>query len=235
LAQIGLLGWGAALALLLARKDRLAKNNQSLMWAVVIGVPIELWMVSLGGRPRIPYFLTLLPVLSILAGFTFWIIFDSLLKDISNLFGAVLVILMVITLGSVFWADYSEMAQDFLKPSGDSNLVAYIQNNSDPDDFVLMWGTEAAYNFTSRRISPTRYVYQTPLYNIKKREPVLEFLRGIIKNKPRLIVLNAGEKLSDYRFGYRDNQIGALMDQIKGSYGNPIIFGEWLVYSFAGQ
>jgi len=235
LAQIAFLGWGGALALLSFKKERIQPGFRPLLWMTIAALPIELWMVSIGGRPRIPYFLVLLPVLSVFAGFTLWMIFESLSKDIPHYAGALLVVLLVISLESVFYADYAETAQNFMLPSGGSEIISYIRNNSAPDDFVLMWGAEASYNFAARRASPTRFVYQTPLYNEKNMGTVTEFLQGILTNKPRLIVLRSDDKLSDFRFGYRDNQIGGLMDQVKGLYEKSVIVGDWVVFNYSGQ
>jgi hypothetical protein len=232
LAQIAFLGWGAALLLLGFKKERIEPQYRPLLWMSILALPIEIWMVSIGGRARIPYFLALLPVLSIFAGFTIWIIFDTLLKDIPRFAGALLLIFMVFSLGSVFYADYSEMSGNFLGQSSDGELVTYIQENSAPDDFVLMWGAESTYNFITRRVSPTRFVYQNPLYDQKNEEMVTEFLNDILTNRPRLIVLTAEDKLSDFHFAY---QVGALMDQIKSHYSPPVRLENWVVYTYAGQ
>jgi hypothetical protein len=178
--------------------------------------------------------LVLLPVFSVFAGFTIWLIFESILKDIPRYVGAIVVFILVISLGSIFYSDYTEMVVNFSQPSGDLQLVSYIQNHTNPDDFVLMWGAEASYNFAARRTSPTRFVYQTPLYNQKDKINVTEFLQDILIKKPRLIVLRSGDKLSDYRFGYRDNQIGGLMDQIKMLYKKSVILGDWIVFNYSG-
>jgi 4-amino-4-deoxy-L-arabinose transferase-like glycosyltransferase len=235
LAQIALIGWCGALPLTIFKKERIQPEFRSLIWMTLCAMPLELWMVSLGGRPRIPYFLVLLPIFSVFAGFTLWLIFESLLKDIPRYVGAMITVLLVISLGSVFYSDYTEMVANFMQPSGDSKITSYIQNNSAPDDFVLMWGAESTYNFVARRVSPTRFVYQTPLYNEKDKDSVTEFLQGILINKPRLIVLRSEDKLSDFRFGYRDNQIGGLMDQVKMLYENSAIVGNWVVYNYSGQ
>ena len=222
--------------LLTFKKERIAPEARSLLWMGIIALPIELWMVSIGGRPRIPYFTVLLPVLSVFAGFTLWLLFDSILKDIPRFAGAVLVLVMVASLWSVLAADYIELSSFYAHPSGDSDLIAYIQNNTSQQDTVLMWGAESAYNFVTRRASPTRFVYQYALYNGYGGKAYLsEFLNDILANKPRLIILEKGDTLSDFRFPRRDNQIGALMDQVKSRYTQSVELGDWLIYSYTGQ
>jgi hypothetical protein len=236
LAQLALLGWGAALALLGFKKERIAPEARSLLWMAMIALPIEFWMVSLGGRARIPYFTALLPEFSVFAGFTIWLIFDSILKDIPRFAGAALVLVMVASLWFVTLADYSELSGFYAGQSYDRELVTYIQANTAPQDTVLMWGAESTYNFLTRRASPTRFVYQYALYKgFGGKNYALEFLSDILRNRPRLIVLAAGDKLSDFRFGYRDNQVGALMDQIKDRYTpTPQIVGNWQIYTYIG-
>jgi hypothetical protein len=237
LAQIALMGWGSALVLLTFKKERIVPEARPLLWLVIIALPIEFWMVSLAGRPRIPYFTVLLPVLSILAGFTLWLVFDSILKDVPRLAGMVLLVVMVVSLCSVFGADYKEIGSGVVQPSEDSELIAYLQNNTSPQDTVLMWGAETSYNFVARRASPTRFVYQYPLYNGYGGKVYLsEFLNDILVNKPRLIVLAKNDKLSDFRFPRRDNQIGGLMEQVKSLYPPTAeIGGQWQVYTYIGQ
>ena len=235
LAQIAFIGWGAALALLTFGRKRIQKMSQSTLWMAIIALPLELVLVSLAGRPRIPYFLVLLPILSVFAGFTIWLVFDSLSRDIPRFASALLLVMMVFFLSSVFLADYTEMVRSFAQPNGDFGILAYIDQNSTPNDTVLMWGAETTYNFAARRASPTRFVYQTPLYNEKNKSTTAEFLQDILSNKPRLIILRMGDKLSDFRFAYRDNPIPGLMDEIKGLYGKSEKVGDWTVYQYSGQ
>jgi hypothetical protein len=237
LTQLGYWGWGAALALLTFKKERVPEQVRSFLWMAIIALPLELWMVSIGGRPRIPYFLTFLPVFSVFAGFTAWLVFDSIFKEIPRLAGATLVVVMVAALGLAFYADYSELSGYFSGQSGDSELTTYILNNTSPTDTVLMWGAETSYNFVTRRASPTRFAYQYALYKgYGGKSYATEFLNDILTNRPRLIILLKGDKLSDFRFGYRDNQVGALMDQIKLLYSPPAQLGDqWQVYTYTGQ
>jgi hypothetical protein len=237
LTQLGYWGWGAALALLTFKKERIPVELRSTLWMAAIALPLELWMVSIGGRPRIPYYLTFLPVFSVFAGFTAWLVFDSIFKGIPRLAGAALLLVMVAALGLAFHSDYSELSGYYGGQSGDNELTTYILNNTSPQDTVLMWGAETSYNFVARRASPTRFVYQFALYKgYGGKEYVTEFLSDILANRPRLIILTKGDKLSDFRFGYRDDQVGGLMDQIKGLYSPTAQIGEeWQVYTYTGQ
>jgi hypothetical protein len=69
-------------------------------------------------------------------------------------------------------------------------VIEYIIRATARDDFVLMWGAKVAYNFLADRPSPSRYVYQYPLYQkgYQSAEKVREFLREITFKKPKLII-----------------------------------------------
>jgi len=227
-----LIGWCAAVSLLVFKKERFLPVVRSVLWVLVIALPVELWLVSLGGRPRIPYFTVLLPVFAILAGFTFWLIFDGILKDLPRWGGAALAVSMILALCAVFTADYRDLVDFYSRPSGDTSLLKYIQSNTAPEDTVLIWGAESAYNFMARRASPTRFVYQYPLYKGFGGQPyVAEFLSDILTNRPRLLVLSTEDKLSDFRFPARDNQVGMLMDQIKRRYAPTVQIDNWQIYT----
>jgi hypothetical protein len=178
-----------------------------------------------------------LPVFSIFAGFTAWMVFDSVFKEIPNWARSSIVLVMVLALGLIFYSDCSEMVDFYSGQSGDGELIAYIENNSSPQDTVLMWGAETAFNFYTRRASPTRFSYQYALYSgYGGKSYVTEFLDDILTNRPHLIILRKGDKLSDFRFANRDNQVGALMDQIKGLYPQTAQIGDrWQIYTYSGQ
>lgn len=69
-------------------------------------------------------------------------------------------------------------------------VTEYIQQNTHEHEYVLMWGAEAGINFMSERASPTRFVYQYPLYTVGYQSAALvqEFKRDIETNKPALII-----------------------------------------------
>ena len=235
LAQIAFCGWGASLFILLFNKERINPESRPLVWLCILALPLEFWMVSLGGRPRVPYFLALLPVMSILAGFPIWLLIETIKKDVPSYAISILLILLVLSLWSVFYVDYSEILNNNVKTLGSPQIIKVVKKIVAADDFVLFWGAETTYNFLTRRASPSRYVYQTPLYNLDDSEAVTEFLQKIIINKPRLIILRSTDRLSDFRFGYRDNQVGALMDQIKANYKNQVKVRGWIVYTYSGK
>jgi 4-amino-4-deoxy-L-arabinose transferase-like glycosyltransferase len=232
LAQMAVLGWGAGLALLIFKRERIPTSHRSVLWVAVLALPVELYLASLGGRPRMPYFLNLLPVFAISGGILLHLAFGALLRELPRLVTAALTVVIFSGLWLTFYNDYNNISAG-LVDFAPQELVTYIQQNTAPDDTVLMWGAETAYNFAARRRSPVRFVYQYPLYrsDYANKENVTEFLTDLEQNPPRLIITIPGDSLSDIRFGFSDHQIGGQMQRVKSRYSEPIMFGNWLIYT----
>ncbi len=235
LAQLSLIGWGCSLLFSIFNPNSKLSKYKIFFLAALLAFPLELILVSAGGRPRIPYFLTVLPIMAIFAGFSIYLIFEQLNSFLPDSINSFFTIFIVLTIGLVFMADFSEMVRSSSKVKSDIKIVNYIQNNTNENDYVLMWGANSAVNFAVRRRSPSRFVYQTPLYNSKAKEPVIEFLTDVSKNKPKLIILPSTDKLSDFRFGYRGSPVSGLMDKIKSNYQKTGNINNWIIYQYIGN
>jgi len=101
-----------------------------------------------------------------------------------------------------FGGSYGRAVFKSRKVDQQARIVARIQSMTKPGDTVLVWGAESAINYFSGRASPTRYVYQYPLYTngYTSEEIILEFLDSIIKNRPKLIIDTKNEGLLIYQF-----------------------------------
>jgi len=69
------------------------------------------------------------------------------------------------------------------------DIISYVEQNTGPDDNVLVWGGESQVNFFTQRAAPTRFVYQFPLYerNYVTATIVEEFLNDLLINPPEYI------------------------------------------------
>lgn len=232
LAQMAVLGWVAGVGLLLFKRERIPAAQRPVWWVAILALPLELYLASLGGRPRVPYFLSLLPIFAVCGGILLHLAFESLARDLPRLVTAGLTVILFGGLWLTFHNDYNNLNAG-LVDFGPQELVTYIQQNTAPDETVLMWGAETAYNFAARRRSPARFVYQYPLYrsNYANKENVTEFLTDLERDPPRLIITIPGDSLSDIRFGFSDHQIGGQMQRVKSHYSEPIVLGNWLIYT----
>lgn len=239
LAPLSMFGWAASLVTLIFKRNQFAEPLRAFLWMTVIALPVEIILVTIGGRPRGPYFITLLPVFTIFSGLTLGILFDWLKQNTaSKIAGLVVTGIFILTLWAVVYNDYAAINKDKTASKQDSILLSYIAKTTKPKDTILMWGAETAYNFVSQRRSPTRFVYQFDLYKIVDQKNTTEFLNDILTEKPKLIILKAyDQKITDIHFAYRSEETGQLIDKIRSIYAQvnvPRLNG-WIIYKLKGK
>jgi 4-amino-4-deoxy-L-arabinose transferase-like glycosyltransferase len=238
LTELSMFGWAASLALLFKR-DHFPEPVRAFLWMLVIALPLEIVLVTLGGRPRTPYFIALLPVFAVFGGMSLGMLFESLAQYTrSRVAESLVVTVLCLSLCAVIYNDYAYMNTTSQNSRRTLLLVTYIKEVTTPQDGVLMWGAETAYNFMARRHSPTRFVYQYDLYKYADEKNETEFLNDILTQKPKLIVLTAADQaLNDHRFAFRSEEIGRLIDQIRLGYRRvrvPKLNG-WIIYQLEGK
>jgi hypothetical protein len=113
-------------------------------------------------------------------------------------------------------------------------IVSYVEFNTSEDDFVLIWGAETAINYSSRRLSPSRFVYQFPLYEMgyTNEKIIEEFLEDIVKNKPSLIIDTKNPKTPLYAFGISSPRIENAITLLRSNYKVKEQLGPWTVYEY---
>jgi hypothetical protein len=239
LAQFAMFGWAVSLVILLLKRERFPEPMRAFLWMAVIALPLEIALVSVGGRPRAPYFIAVLPVFAVFGGMSLGMLFDSLAQNgIPRVGGALTAAVLSLTLCAVIYNDYLDITRESTDSDQALALTHYIDKNTSPQDSVLMWGAESAYNFMSRRRSPTRFVYQYDLYKYSDRKNEMEFLNDILTKKPKLIILTAADqKITDRHFAYRSEEISGLMSQVQLMYA-PVQadqFTGWVIYQREGN
>ena len=142
-------------------------NVKDKMWDVVLvilGVLIELILIHLPEYTTPHYYMTMLPVLTLFTGFTFWIFFSQISTwKIPNTATKILVAGIA---GGFLWGSFAEYKHQFFVQQSDTDktVINYIKSVTTSDNYVLLWGAEASINYATQRRSPTRFVYQYPLY-----------------------------------------------------------------------
>jgi hypothetical protein len=81
-----------------------------------------------------------------------------------------------------------------------SPLSVYVEENTAPDDTVLVWGISSYVNFQSGRLSPTQYHYGYPLVvpDYADAEFVADLIADLERNQPSMIVdraINDGNRI----------------------------------------
>ncbi len=207
ISYIALFSWFIGIFYIIYGKN---ENIHKILSLSIIALPIELFLGTISGLEYKHYYASWLPILAIFSGFFAYIfmsvytfIIDKLfhldgidkrykryIKNIKvNLSVIWLFVLIILAIHLPVKSEYNLI----IRPNQNqiSRLaVEYIQNNTNESDYILMWGAETSVNFVSHRQSPTRYVYQYPLYkNGYRNEKIIrEFLNDIKNNKPVLII-----------------------------------------------
>jgi len=196
LGIIAIVSWFVAFSFIINHKQG---EHHIILALVLINVPIEFVLASITGRFSPHYFIPLLPTFSILVGFFVFrfLIYPrdttlslDLNKKSSTLKYTLFAVMLLFPFFSLIW----KVGDGIPKPLPSINhrkvVSDYIRVSTSPMDYVLLWGAEASINFSSGRLSPTRFVYQYPLYTHGYHDAsmVEEFMRHLKLNSPALIV-----------------------------------------------
>ncbi len=233
LAQFALIGWSAGLTLFLFKKNLPYDVVAPLKIALLV-LPIELLLIGMSGKAYKHYYMALLPIFSIFAGLAFWF----LLARISDLpagkkaavFLTTAAIILLLFAPAV---DYYHLVKTYKNPS-DVLISERIQEITGENDSVLIYGAESATNFTARRRSPTRFVYQYPLYTegYADQQKIEEFLGDVIANEPRLIIDSRNPLTPLYQFGISSPMIEESISYLRSHYQFREGIGNWTIYEF---
>lgn len=188
---------GALAGLLRAGFKKDAPRGWLPLFAIgLVDLPIEFLLLTVSDRAYGHYYMTVLPGLAVLTATALWVIFNIKFLRAIHPHGkialtTVLVVLSLYIAGTMAFNKYRLEGAGFRRLyQPNLALVSAIQANTDPQDTILLWGAEASVNYFSRRASPTRFVYQYPLYRpgYANEQMIIEFLDDLLRARPRLLI-----------------------------------------------
>lgn len=246
---IALLGWLLALrARRIAfsssqRKPKARPGNSHTLNAflqfLTLALPIEFAFVLLGGRPRAPYFIALLPILSLLAGYAVRLTRQWIANRASKRWQLAVTLALVVVFLLIQARPYLSILANNRSIDRPDDLYAFIGQHSAPSDYVLLIGAEAGVNFETRRESPTRFAYQYALFRQGYAEPekLEEFYSDVLENKPQLIIVTIDNGEIPNRFGPSKTPLSEqLTFQINQLYDQVMVFENgWIAYRYIGD
>jgi hypothetical protein len=186
-------GWAAGVAT--ARLQPLASRR--LTQIVLVAGPIELGLLLASGRARPHYFTSWLPIAAVLIAVITALLARGVAAGATDVASPALRTTWVLSglALAVAIGPAARLGQALHEPPGEwertlAATVEYLESRTEHRDYVLIWGTEASINFMAGRPSPTRYVYQLPLYTrgYSESDQVAEFLGDLQRNPPAIIV-----------------------------------------------
>lgn len=157
-------GWLVGLYRLWRRSGTIA----SVIALALIALPVELLMSSFSGRRYAHYFISTLPILSLLSALLLNQLFVTFEKfqPSRRASASALVIAAILVACYLPLQAYSGLGGGVTyTPAGTRGLTSqYVEQHTRPDDYVLVWGAEAMVNFIADRRTPSRYINNYTLF-----------------------------------------------------------------------
>lgn len=208
-------------------------EERTLMGVGALALPLELVLVNLTDHPYPHYYMALLPVLTIFVGLVFREIFSlpgrrAATLPVRHMFVAGI----LLAVGWNLCAPYRKQVVEF-RDTELASAAMYLRKNTSPGEYVLFWGAETAYNFLAARRSPSRFVYQYPLYKPGYTTPAMveEFLDDLLRARP-VIIDTHNERTPMYEFPVTSGKIRASLSFLQAHYCPVDQVGTWIVYRY---
>lgn len=237
LLQFSIIGSLIGILLVFYKKGTLPEGN-SLILIGLIDLPIELFFIGFSGHSFPHYYMTLLPIFSLFAGAMAWGILSSLPFWKANVTVKFLCLLSImgIFLWSPIYKSYKGQVS-LLSYAKNPTMIRYIKRNTLSNDEVLLWGAESTLNYFTQRNSPSRFVYQFPLYTqgYANEQLISEFLRDILINCPRLIIDTHNPDTPIYNFPIQTQAIKDDIALVQSRYLDAENVGDWTIYKYNGN
>ncbi len=162
----------------------------------LIAFPIELLLVATPGRSYGYYYTAWLPIIGILCALFACGVLSAgeswTLRSIWAPWARVgcLCAFLPVLIGIPAVAISERISAPVSTAATRLEAVRYITAHTSAADRVLIWGAEPGVNFVAQRSSPTRFVYQYPLFTRGYSDAALirAFLLDIESNQPALII-----------------------------------------------
>ncbi len=226
---------GVVIFLFLFPKKVLDARIKTVLSAAVIALPLEILLINAPGTTFPHYFMSIFPILALFTGLLFYVVMNAI--EPLKKQGLQIIGLTLLTIGLLFSGSFIDYRNNNRSLQGRINepAIQYILERTAPDDMILVWGAETMVNFYARRVSPTRFVYQYPLYRIEytTEEMVTEFLDDIIANQPKLIFNSWGKHAPIFVFPVENEAINQKLDYIKSIYVVVDGVNSWQVFQLS--
>lgn len=188
------IGWLLIPFYIALHSSGLQRFKRSLLGVGLGAFPTEVVFSTISGRSYLHYYISWLPISSVLGTFALFVVSKFLHRSTQ---GRLLIVQIgsLVILACAAVQPIALLNQQFTdcvanSDSEDLALIEYIRRSTSHNEYVLVWGAEAGLNFLLQRQSPTRYVYQYPLFpsNPRYETAAEEFCRDIGARDPAFIV-----------------------------------------------
>ena len=241
------IGWLMGLIYALIHRKEALKKVHPLILITLVNFPIEVVLITTSGRSILHYYLTPLPIMAVLTGVFVYTV-PRLLNEIQRIpfqkiqewtSRVLLIVVILLQYGQI--KNYPQYVSG-LAGNSHASVIDYVLKNTKTDDKVLIIGAESVVNFLTRRVAPTRYVYQYPLgqLGLPNRVTLIEeFFQQIMQNNPAIIIDSRGRSRLDEKMYQpvqkRSEIVRAGVQYLGEHYQKVAQFDDWFVYRYIGQ
>lgn len=181
-------------------------------WLIaVVSLPLEVLMVSLGGRYLGHYFITMIPAVMVTISYPIWkvgLASRGFIKSKSGLFYYAANVILAFS--TMVWG-ITSVVQDLPSAEYRNDLVGiikgqflindleqYIIQTTKSDDEVLVWHIHLGINFVTDRKAPARFLYPLNLFipPSEQNTKLEEYVNELESNPPELIVIQRVSSIS---------------------------------------
>jgi hypothetical protein len=208
------------------------KEHTILEEVAVVSFVIEWIFLYSGGRPRITYFMSLLPTFIFLSSVSIGVILNRINRRvIEYLFIGICLVLLsykYISYSNYFLSVSRSMIND------KQEMIDFVDEHSIPGEKILVWGAESWIYFHTGRDASSKFIYQYPLFyeGYADREMLKGFFSSVLVTKPALIIGTINNGTISNGFGLNKNdETKQISAQIRELYKPITHIGNWVVYS----
>lgn len=191
ISLIVIAAWCVGVTLLFQNRESFDRTRILVAMALIL-FPLEIVSLSLSGYPFRHYFLSFLPVATLLLAFLAWWLRERLprYRPLAALLFLVIPALYVYVDFDYDWLRTKYVTLGILAEDSDSRLAAHITKSTEPSDSILVWGNGPRIYLLAERDAPSRYFFHFPLIEPHYTTQAMldEFFTDLEENKPALIV-----------------------------------------------
>lgn len=182
------MAWGAGIWTIVREALRRETILPFPLLIALIDLPIELVLISISGKNYRHYFITLIPAMAILIAWG-----SSRPLSSARRFSGWQTALGTLLLAGFIFTPSIQNLLVMAQPTGEVTItetVQTIKHETQPGDYVLIWGSQSVVNFLADRPAPTRFVHQKALFRAGFADAALsaEMLDDLQTRTPRLII-----------------------------------------------
>lgn len=169
----------------------LKESRDKTIWALVLWIIVSAYFnAGLSGFKYGHYLLPVFPIFSIFIAKLF-ILGSKICKVIQTSFLAI----CFLYFSFQYYQSYCNITSRLDINKDTISLSDYIKKSTNDTDKIVIWGKDANLFYLSERKCVSKYIYQSPIFNIRPNMKN-EFIESIITQRPKMIITGTNVELT---------------------------------------